>query len=80
MSSNAKPPITRNLRRLKDERSVTVREIAVAVEVGERLVQAWLSEEGTDPSWPNIVALADYFRVPPEFFFTENPTIPEVAA
>lgn len=80
MSNNTKSPVARNLRLLKDERGVTVREIAVAVGVGERLVQAWLSENGTDPSWPNVLKLAEFLGVPQEWFFMDAPTVPEVAA
>lgn len=64
-----KPPIAANLRKLKEHRSITIAEIARAVEVGERLVQYWITEDGADPSWPNVVKLAELFDVEPHVFY-----------
>lgn len=68
----SKPPIAANLRALKEARGITIAEIARQVEVGERLVQAWISESGTDPSWPNIVKLAEVFSVAPHRFYDDE--------
>jgi transcriptional regulator with XRE-family HTH domain len=64
-----KPPIAANLRKLKEHRSITIAEIARQLEVGERLVNAWVSDTGTDPSWPNVVKLAELFEVEPFNFY-----------
>lgn len=67
-----KPPIAANLRKLKEHRGITIAEIARQLEVGERLVNGWVSETGTDPSWPNIVKLAELFEVEPHVFYVEG--------
>lgn len=69
MTVNTKPPIAANLRALKQARGCTARDIAVAIDVGERSVQMWLSEDGSEPSWPNIVRLAAFFDVRPAHFY-----------
>lgn len=67
-----KPPIAANLRKLKEHRGLTWVDIARRLEVGERLVNAWASENATDPSWPNIVKLAELFDVEPHVFYVEG--------
>lgn len=69
MPATTKPPIAANLRELKQARGLTAREIANAVDVGERSVQMWLSETGSEPSWANVCALAEFFDVRPAYFY-----------
>lgn len=69
MSTNLKPPVAVNLRILKDARGVTWQALAQALNVGERLVGAWASEDESDPSWFNVCRLAEYFRVQPCVFY-----------
>lgn len=69
MTPSTKPPIARNLRLLKEHRGMTWAEIARQMEVGERLVNAWASDTDTDPSWPNVVKLAELFGVQPHDFY-----------
>lgn len=58
-------PLTANLRAFKEARELTWPEVARACAVGERLVNTWASDEGTDPSWPNVCRLARLFGVHP---------------
>jgi transcriptional regulator with XRE-family HTH domain len=67
-----KPPIAANLRALKEHRGFTIAEIARRIETNERLIQYWISEDGTDPSWPNIVKLAELFAVEPHVFYVKD--------
>lgn len=69
MTTTLKPPIAANLRELKQSRGCTVRDIAVALEVGERSVQMWLADDGSEPSWPNVCKLAQFFQVRPAHFY-----------
>lgn len=77
MSNTPRPPIARNLRLLKEQRGMTWTEIARRLEVGERLVTAWANETATDPSWPNVVKLAELFGVKPHDLYNDelDPTI-----
>lgn len=69
MTVPPKPPIAANLRELKASRGCTVRDIALAVDVGERSVQMWLSDDDVDPSWANLCKLAEFFDVRPAHFY-----------
>lgn len=72
MTHTANPPTAANLRSLKESKGLTVSDIARAVNVGERVVQYWLQDEGNIPSWPNICKLADLFNVRPAYFYDDQ--------
>jgi transcriptional regulator with XRE-family HTH domain len=67
-----RPPIAPQLRRAKDAKGCTWRDVAVALDVTERMVSKWASGE-SEPIWPNIVKLAAFFGVEPGYFYLSPP-------
>ena len=73
MMADSRPPIARNLRYAQAQKGGAWRELAQALGVGERLVAYWRKDNEADPSWGNILRLSEYYGVPPEFFYADNP-------
>ena len=67
-----KPPIARNLRYAQSRKGGTWRDVAKALDVGERLVAYWRKDEDVDPSWANILRLSEYYGVPPEWWYADH--------
>lgn len=57
-----RPPIAENLRLLKDRKGCRWRDIAEALDVQERTIVRYAKiDGGAEPSWPNVVQLAEFF-------------------
>lgn len=57
-----RPPVSENLRALKERAGVPWREIAEAADVNQRQLEEWARPTGRYlPSWENLGKLAAYF-------------------
>jgi hypothetical protein len=81
-----RPPIATNLRSEAQRLGMNAEAIAQVifpgrpVVSGERLVRRWLSDEDVNPSWKNVVRLAELCGREPGWFYLDHDDEPAVAA
>lgn len=60
--------VSRQLRKLKSERSVFIKDIASSTNISKRTINRLMNGQINKPVFSNIVALADYFEVSTDYF------------